>query len=280
MPSFNKLGQKPTHKERAQPLERQRLGLLEKHKDYSLRAKDFNKKKAYLKTLRQKAAERNEDEFYHKMLSRSGPGSALTKGTKGRNFTGTVSGDRGNVSMDVDVVRILKTQDLAYVRTLRNTLAKDVRQCEERLAIAESFAGVAHEDIGEGGSGSDDDDEERPTKRRKASKIKFFDDETERDRAARDVAPEDAEDVEEDDDFEDFGRDSGDDAKEMTEAEKRIQKVEKLRRSLQNARRKLKALADVEAQLDLQRVRMAKTATRGAVTKSGKKTKKVFERKR
>ncbi|EHA54433.1 hypothetical protein MCOR27_008952 [Pyricularia oryzae] len=279
MPSFNKLGQKPTHKERAQPLERKHLGLLEKHKDYSLRAKDFNKKKAYLKTLRQKAAERNEDEFYHKMLSRTGPGSALTKGAKGRNFTGTVSGDRGNTSMDVDVVRILKTQDIAYVRTLRNTLAKDVRQCEERLAIAESFAGVPHEDVGgdEGGSGSDDD--ERPTKRRKASKIKFFDDEADRDRAAEDATPDKA-DEDDDDDFENFGDEDGEDDKEMTEDEKRALKLERLRRNLRNARRKLKALADAEAELDLQRVRMAKTATRGAVTKSGKKIKKVFERKR
>lgn len=247
--------------------------------DYSLRAKDFNKKKAYLKTLRQKAAERNEDEFYHKMLSRTGPGSALTKGAKGRNFTGTVSGDRGNTSMDVDVVRILKTQDIAYVRTLRNTLAKDVRQCEERLAIAESFAGVPHEDVGgdEGGSGSDDD--ERPTKRRKASKIKFFDDEADRDRAAEDATPDKA-DEDDDDDFENFGDEDGEDDKEMTEDEKRALKLERLRRNLRNARRKLKALADAEAELDLQRVRMAKTATRGAVTKSGKKIKKVFERKR
>ncbi|CAI4218637.1 unnamed protein product [Parascedosporium putredinis] len=62
--------QRRPHRERAQPHERRHLGILEKHKDYSLRAKDYNKKKAHLKALRLKASERNEDEFYFGMHSR------------------------------------------------------------------------------------------------------------------------------------------------------------------------------------------------------------------
>ena len=56
-----------THKERSQPADRTRLGLLEKHKDYVLRAKDFHKKEDAIKVLKRKAAERNPDEFYFAM---------------------------------------------------------------------------------------------------------------------------------------------------------------------------------------------------------------------
>ncbi|KAL8393561.1 hypothetical protein RB595_003343 [Gaeumannomyces hyphopodioides] len=283
MPSFQKLGQRPTHKERAQPLERQKLGLLEKHKDYSLRAKDFNKKKAYLKTLRQKAADRNEDEFYHKMLSRRGPGGALTRGAKGRNFTGAVDGDRGNRALPVDAVRILKTQDLGYVRTVRSVLAKEVRQLEEKAAVAASFAklGGADEDEEEDDEEEDDDEDDgpRPSKRRKPSRIVFSADTHE-----RDLAMGEGDDLEDaDEGFEGFGGDDGeegDDAKgSNSEAQIKAERAAKLRRKLRAAKQRLKALADAEDELEIQRIRMAKKATTGAVTKSGKKV-KIRERKR
>ena len=57
------------HKERAQPGYRAHMGLLEKHKDYTLRAKDFAKKKDKMKTLKRKADERNPDEFNFRMNS-------------------------------------------------------------------------------------------------------------------------------------------------------------------------------------------------------------------
>jgi len=55
------------HKERSQLLHRQRFGILEKHKDYVLRARDYHSKQDRVKRLRQKAAERNKDEFYFGM---------------------------------------------------------------------------------------------------------------------------------------------------------------------------------------------------------------------
>lgn len=60
--------QKRQHRERGQLVGRQRLGLLEKHKDYVLRARDYHSKEDRIKTLRQKAATRNKDEFYFGML--------------------------------------------------------------------------------------------------------------------------------------------------------------------------------------------------------------------
>ena len=55
------------HKERSQLAHRSRLGLLEKHKDYVLRARDYHSKQDRLTRLRQKAADRNKDEFYFGM---------------------------------------------------------------------------------------------------------------------------------------------------------------------------------------------------------------------
>lgn len=43
------------------------MGLLEKHKDYVLRARDYNKKQKRLRALQLKAAFKNPDEFYFKM---------------------------------------------------------------------------------------------------------------------------------------------------------------------------------------------------------------------
>ncbi|KAB2078923.1 hypothetical protein ES319_A06G195700v1 [Gossypium barbadense] len=56
------------HKERAQPSSRKKFGLLEKHKDYVVRAKAFHKKEETLRKLKEKAAFRNPDEFYFQMI--------------------------------------------------------------------------------------------------------------------------------------------------------------------------------------------------------------------
>jgi U3 small nucleolar RNA-associated protein 11 len=56
------------HKERSQLAHRTKLGILEKHKDYVLRARDYHSKQDRLNRLKQKAAERNKDEFYFSMV--------------------------------------------------------------------------------------------------------------------------------------------------------------------------------------------------------------------
>ncbi|KAB5549831.1 small-subunit processome [Coniochaeta sp. 2T2.1] len=258
MSSMRNAVHRRSHRERAQPEERKRLGLLEKHKDYSLRAKDYNKKKEQLKSLRQKAADRNEDEFYFGMLSRKGPGSTLTKTRK--SFTGAVDGDRGNRAMDMDTVRLLKTQDVGYLRTVRNVVAKEVRELEERVVIA----GGAEDDE------EDSEDEDMGPVKKKPKKIVFLEDEEEREQILE------QQEEEEDEDEHMF---SDEDEEVDEEAERKAKHLEKLKKKLRNARRKLKALDQAEHELEIQRARMAKTATYGGITKSGKKI-KIRERKR
>ncbi|KAK8864611.1 hypothetical protein IAR55_001861 [Kwoniella newhampshirensis] len=115
------------HKERAQPLNRAKFGLLEKHKDYVHRARDYKSKQDRIRKLREKAAFRNKDEFYWGMVKEK---------TRG----GVAVADRGNESLSTDLVKILKTQDLGYVRV---QIAKDEKRITKLRAELEITAPVA-----------------------------------------------------------------------------------------------------------------------------------------
>jgi len=67
-------------------------GLLEKHKDYVERAKDFNRKKKTISSLRQKALFKNPDEFYFAMTK------SKTKGKKRGGREGGKGGGRRMLS--------------------------------------------------------------------------------------------------------------------------------------------------------------------------------------
>ncbi|KAH7239319.1 small-subunit processome [Fusarium tricinctum] len=268
----NAVARRP-HRERAQPLERRRLGLLEKHKDYSLRAKDFNKKKKQLKNLRDKASERNEDEFYFGMLSRNGPGSRIQDG---KRWSGTVHGDRGNKVMDVDTVRLLKTQDIGYIRTMRQVVAKEVARLEEQVVLTRGFDKL---DEDEDENENEDSDSEfdfatAPSKPKAPRKIVFMENEEEREETIGDQL-----DLEDEDDA-DKASEGGGDKKEGDPAFERAKALRRLRRQLENARKKLKALTDAEGELEIQRAKMAKTATSGGTTRKGGKKIMVRTRKR
>ena len=64
---FDNAVKRKTHKERGQLTGRKKLGILEKKKDYRLRARDFERKKKKIVELQKKADLRNEDEFYFAM---------------------------------------------------------------------------------------------------------------------------------------------------------------------------------------------------------------------
>ncbi|KAI9820125.1 MAG: hypothetical protein M1832_003832 [Thelocarpon impressellum] len=140
------------HRERAQPTSRSKWGLLEKHADYSLRAKAYAAKKARLRALRHKAADRNPDEFDFGMMR-----------ARMSSKSGTKVGDRGNASLGVEAVRLLKTQDTAYLRTVGMKARKEVERLEESaigLGDAHEQSKVVFADTKEEGVGKILDDEE------------------------------------------------------------------------------------------------------------------------
>lgn len=110
-----------THRERAQPSQRKHFGLLEKHKDYVLRAKDYHRKQDHLKLLREKASNRNPDEFYFKMVN-----------TKTSNGVHVVN---DKITYSADQLKIMKSQDLNYARMKRTMERKKVEKLKSSLHL-------------------------------------------------------------------------------------------------------------------------------------------------
>ena len=121
-----------THRERSQPSKRKQFGLLEKHKDYVLRARDFHRKEDHLKLLREKARNKNPDEFYYKMIN-----------TKTRNGVHIVEAKKPYTN---DQLKMMKNQDLNYARMKRITEAKKVErlQCSLHLIGEQTARANSH----------------------------------------------------------------------------------------------------------------------------------------
>ncbi|KAL8813328.1 MAG: hypothetical protein Q9223_000165 [Gallowayella weberi] len=141
MSSMRNAVQRRNHKERSQPTQREKWGILEKHKDYSLRAKDYNEKKKRLKILREKAAERNPDEFSYGMLS-----SKTDK--HGRKIQG-----RGNNSLSQDAAKLLKTQDAGYIRTVIQQTRSIREKMEQKYLLVNSGSVKVFRDEGRAKAG-------------------------------------------------------------------------------------------------------------------------------
>ncbi|EXJ88095.1 hypothetical protein A1O1_05023 [Capronia coronata CBS 617.96] len=119
----NAVARRP-HKERSQPQSREKWGLLEKHKDYSLRAQDYNTKKKKLAQLSQKAREKNPDEFAFGMLSQGKAGLGKHK----------AAGDQSG-PLSHDAVKLLKTQDAGYLRTVAARGRKEIERLKEEVGL-------------------------------------------------------------------------------------------------------------------------------------------------
>jgi U3 small nucleolar RNA-associated protein 11 len=148
MSSLRNAVKRITHKERSQPISRQHLGLLEKKKDYKIRSKDYHQKQDAIKKLRQKASERNPDEFYFGMNN-----SGVHKGRHVKLAIAKEKERMGEIGMDV--VKVMKTQDLSYVR---NEILKDGRKVE-RLQASLHYLGDNPEVEDDDDYNDSDDDE-------------------------------------------------------------------------------------------------------------------------
>ncbi|NXT24749.1 UTP11 protein, partial [Syrrhaptes paradoxus] len=119
-----KSGQRP-HRERAQPAARRRLGLLEKKKDYRLRARDYHKKQNVLRALQKKALDKNPDEFYFKMIR-----AGLKDGVH------TVKQPKDEVTPEQ--VKLMRTQDIKYVEMKRVAEAKKIERLKSELHLLDA----------------------------------------------------------------------------------------------------------------------------------------------
>lgn len=116
--SFRKLAPRREHKERSQPASRTRFGLLEKKKDYILRARDYQSKRKRVMALREKARLRNPDEYYFAM------NSSTTK-------DGIHQASRNDINWTPDMVALMKSQDLSYITTVKTINRKKLEKLNE-----------------------------------------------------------------------------------------------------------------------------------------------------
>ena len=119
--------QKKQHKERSQTLDRAKYGLLEKKKDYKLRAADFHKKQAALKVLKQKAAQYNPDEYYH----------AMTRKKTDENGIAIIERESSE-SLSAQQLKLLKSQDANYVKTMRLNEMQKIEKLKNKLEFTSS----------------------------------------------------------------------------------------------------------------------------------------------
>ncbi|KAF4087985.1 hypothetical protein AMELA_G00077770 [Ameiurus melas] len=124
MSSFRKAlkSKQRDHKERSQPGSRKHLGLLEKKKDYKLRADDYHQKQKTLNALRKKALDKNPDEFYYKMIN--------TQLKDGEHVI-----KQKEEQLTEEQKKIMRTQDIGYVEMKRVAESKKIERLKSELHL-------------------------------------------------------------------------------------------------------------------------------------------------
>lgn len=120
-----------THKERAQPEARKKFGLLEKHKDYVVRAKAYHKKEQALQKLKEKAAFRNPDEFYFKMVKTRTVGGVHRPESEANKYT-------------PEELLLMKTQDMGYIMQKIQSEKKKIEKLSTILHSLDNQSSKGH----------------------------------------------------------------------------------------------------------------------------------------
>lgn len=135
MSSLRNAVKRVTHKERSQPTRRAHLGELEKHQDYVKRARDYHNKEDAVNAAKQRASLRNPDEFYFGMHK------AVVEEGKHRKTDQAIREEFERTVGDADAIRVLKDQDLQYIRLQRQRDAKKAEKLKESLHNIDSSVG-------------------------------------------------------------------------------------------------------------------------------------------
>ncbi|KMZ66573.1 putative U3 small nucleolar RNA-associated protein [Zostera marina] len=140
MSSIRNAVSRRAHKERSQPNARRKFGILEKHKDYVVRAKAYHKKDETLRVLKEKAASRNPDEFHTKMMKKVHKERAALRDPDefhSKMMKGVVDGVHRNEAQKNDYtpdeIMLINTQDISYVRYKIQTEKKEIERLSSTL---------------------------------------------------------------------------------------------------------------------------------------------------
>jgi U3 small nucleolar RNA-associated protein 11 len=126
MSSLRNAVKRITHKERSQPQARAHLGILEKKKDYKQRAVNYHRKEDRIKAMQRKASMRNPDEFYFGMHN------AQIRGGSHQKTQEAIQKELED-QIGAEAVRVMKDQDLNYVRLQKQRDMKKAEKLKESL---------------------------------------------------------------------------------------------------------------------------------------------------